>query len=182
MLQTTEQKTANPQMRKQVGFLLPNKQLSMESFLHWIKLGTEIRGKMAFGRNAFWEKCVLPCSWRLQSQLWKELPGLMETHCLPVLIKHTNNPWCDLLFRFSVGWDEHLRHSLWNSAVPWHLCSDYFSSLRLRKKTQRHFPFLFLPTALSCKLPPNPQNRLPGGPCNGSIFWTDCVWKTQQNT
>lgn len=42
-LQTTEQKTADLKMRKQVGFLLPNKALSVGSFLHWIKLGTEIR-------------------------------------------------------------------------------------------------------------------------------------------
>lgn len=41
-------------MRKQLGLLLPNKALSVESFLHWIKLGTEIRRrqrKTALGIN-----------------------------------------------------------------------------------------------------------------------------------
>lgn len=45
VLQTTEQKTANPQMRKQVGFLLPNKALSAESFLYWLKPVAEIKNQ-----------------------------------------------------------------------------------------------------------------------------------------
>lgn len=43
VLQTTEQKTANPQMRKQLGFPLPNKALSMESFPYWHKPVAEIK-------------------------------------------------------------------------------------------------------------------------------------------
>lgn len=58
VLQTTEQKTANPQMRKQVEFLMPSKALSMESFLYWFKPVAETKKKKkaektAFGRNAF---------------------------------------------------------------------------------------------------------------------------------
>lgn len=92
VLQTTEQKTANPQMRKRVGFLPPNKALSMESFLHWFKPAAEIKKKNqgekpAFGRNAF---CLVGDACRGHT-------AVLETHCLPVFARHTSSPGCGLL-------------------------------------------------------------------------------------
>lgn len=58
---------------------MPNKN-KVESFLYWIKLETEVKGKTA-----------LQCGYTTYSLGCGQPPGLMETHCLPVLTKHTNN-------------------------------------------------------------------------------------------
>lgn len=165
-------------MRKQLGLLLPNKALSVESFLHWIKLGTEIRRrqrKTALGINMSFpvQKSAASVVERTSSFGGDTLP--------PCARKAHQQPEQRLPLQIRCG----LRLALTPLPLKFSCALTFVQRLllfpRLRQKTQRDFLFLFLPVALPCSLPPNPQNRLPGGPCRGSVLRTDCILKTQQN-
>lgn len=79
----------------------------MQSSLYWFKPVAEIKkkkktsGKTAFGRNAF---CLVGDAVQRQPVCWRPI-GLLETHCLPVFTRSTNNPRCGLLLT-AVGWNK----------------------------------------------------------------------------
>lgn len=121
-----KQKTANLQVRKWVGFLLPNKALSVESFLHWIKLenGRKMTEKIKkptqpWGsiRSSLCPKPAASAAERTAGSDGDTLP--------PCARKAHRQPSQDRLFRCDVGWAQHSRHSHCNSAALQHLCSNY---------------------------------------------------------
>lgn len=150
VLQTTEQKTANPQMRKQVGFLLPNKALSVESFLYWLKPVAEIKNQNKRKNQPLGGMLsallVMPAALAVQRQTvcWRHT-GLLGTHrsagdTLPPRVHRAHQ-------------QPTLRapqtHTLQFSCALTFVHSAYFSSPRFRRKTQPNFLFLFLSTVLA---------------------------------
>lgn len=120
----------------------------MESFLHWIKLENEIKMTEKIKKpHSSGDKYVLPCAQSLQPQLWREPPALMETHCLPVLVKHSNNPAKTV--SSDLTWAEISTHGTRTAIQPRSdICVAITSfSLRLRRKTER-FPIFIPPRCL----------------------------------
>lgn len=69
----------------------------MESFLYWLKPVAEIKEnkgkKQPLGGML---SALLVMSVQTAAGCWRHI-SLLETHCLPVLTRHTNNPRCGLL-------------------------------------------------------------------------------------
>lgn len=95
VLQTRAENSKSPNQK--TSQISTNKALSMESFLYWLKPVAEIKEnkgkKQPLGGML---SALLVMSVQTAAGCWRHI-GLLETHCLPVLTRHTNNPRCGLL-------------------------------------------------------------------------------------